>query len=185
MSEQASQPTTTRRNRNKNLKILQYNVQKSYTTMQELLRDKRAWKFDIIAIQEPHRQHYKDLPTTTNPQAGRFYLYYPPYTNTRVCLFINKRIPISHIRARNYGPDITSVTILAQDPDQKDVTVVNVYNETDTLSPVNGTLSASSLPQLEQVLRQDPAATRHKHSSRRLQHTSPKVGRTRRRKQSQ
>ena len=63
------------------IKVLQYNIGKSYTRMQELLRDERTWQYDIIAIQEVWRSERpeRDLPTTMNPISDRFYLSYPPY----------------------------------------------------------------------------------------------------------
>jgi len=32
------------------IRVLQYNIGKSYTRMQELLRDERTWQYDVIAI---------------------------------------------------------------------------------------------------------------------------------------
>ena len=73
-------------------RVLQYNIGKSYTRMQELLRDERTWQYDVIAIQEVWRSERpeRDLPTTTNPISDRFYLYYPPHQGTRVSFYQQK-----------------------------------------------------------------------------------------------
>jgi len=34
------------------IKVLQYNIGKSYTRMQELLQDKWTWQYNMIAIKE-------------------------------------------------------------------------------------------------------------------------------------
>ena len=55
------------------LKILQYNVQKSKDkVMAPLLADPRIQKFDIIAIQEPWKNPYQE--TTYYPSLCPFYL---------------------------------------------------------------------------------------------------------------
>jgi hypothetical protein len=59
------------------LKILQYNVWKSKDrVMAPLLADPRIQDFDIIALQEPWTNRYKD--TTYCPRAAPFFLAYPP-----------------------------------------------------------------------------------------------------------
>ena len=57
----------------KQFTILQYNVQKSYTVM-NLLRDKKALQYDIIAVQEPWMNDY-DSKMTHNPTRGRFHTF--------------------------------------------------------------------------------------------------------------
>ena len=37
------------------IKVLQYNIGKSYPRMQELLRDEQTWQYDVLAIQEVWR----------------------------------------------------------------------------------------------------------------------------------
>ena len=76
-----------------NLKILQYNVNKSKNkVMAPLLIDKRIWEFDIIALQELWTNIFQD--TTYCLRASPFLLAYP--LEKRRCYFlINKRLDIS------------------------------------------------------------------------------------------
>jgi len=63
------------------IKVLQYNIGKSYIRMQELLQDKQTWQYNVIAIQEVwcSKRPERDLSITTNLISDRFYLYYPPH----------------------------------------------------------------------------------------------------------
>jgi ribonuclease HI/exonuclease III len=152
---------TTIASTHQSLKILQYNVQKSYTTMQEVLLDKRSWQYDVIAIQEPNRMNWKDVPTTTNPAADRYHLFYPPYQDTRVCLFITKRIPIRKLRTTNLGPDLTAVTITTEDTERTSITIFNIYNPKPEAPyhTISGLPISSTLPKLSSALRNSQQST--------------------------
>ena len=60
----------------KELRLLQYNVQKSKNkVMVPLFEDARAQDFDIIAIQEPWQNPF--MATTYSRRGGGYYLAYP------------------------------------------------------------------------------------------------------------
>jgi exonuclease III len=135
------------------LKVLSYNVQKTKPIMGELLRDKTTWEYDVIAIQEPWRNNNPDReqPTTHNPVPDRFYLHYPAYAKTRTCFFISKRLPKEDLRIRDYGTDLTALTILNQgaNRDQK-ITVYNIYNP-NPAPPYNRMHSLPALSRLPKL----------------------------------
>ena len=57
------------------LKVLQYNVQKSKDkVIAPLLADKTAATYDILALQEPWQNPYKN--TTYYPNSSVFYIIY-------------------------------------------------------------------------------------------------------------
>ena len=56
------------------VKIVQYNVQKSYGTMSALLQDPGITQYDILAIQEPWLNSQAHG-TTHNPTKGMFTTY--------------------------------------------------------------------------------------------------------------
>jgi hypothetical protein len=73
------------------LKILQYNVNYGKeVTIIPLLQDTRIHEFDILAIQELWGN--KSTPTSYNPYDSLFYLAYPPKQETRIYIYVNKRI---------------------------------------------------------------------------------------------
>jgi hypothetical protein len=74
------------------LKILQYNVNHGKeATIIPLLQDQRVKEFDILAFQEPWRNPH--MATGYNPSQSNFYLAYPLNKLTRVCFYVNKRLP--------------------------------------------------------------------------------------------
>jgi hypothetical protein len=73
------------------LRILQYNVQKSRdVVLASLFQDPRILEYDVLAIQEPWRNPF--IATSYNPLKAHFQLTYLNDAATRVCFYINKRI---------------------------------------------------------------------------------------------
>jgi exonuclease III len=148
-------------NRYNTLTILHYNVGKRYSVMQNLLLDPRAWKYDIIAIQEPYRMNINDVPTTTNPAADRFYLFYPPHIKTRVCFLINRRIPRVNIQVTDHGPDMVSIALINPADRHSCLKIYNVYNPCPKGNPhegkrVHNLPLETTLPRLHNALNRHP-----------------------------
>ena len=73
------------------LRILQYNVQKSKdVVLASLFQDRWIADFDLISIQEPWRNRF--IATTYYPLKAHFHLTYLDDKETRVYFYINKRI---------------------------------------------------------------------------------------------
>jgi len=115
------------------LRILQYNVQKSRdVVMASLFQDSKILDYDILAIQEPWRNSF--IATSYHPLKEHFQLTYLDNTETRVCFYIHKRIDPSTWSVSYVSKDIISLKLTNRH--SKDVYIFNVYNEvtTDTLS---------------------------------------------------
>ncbi len=140
------------------LSILQYNVQKSYAVMNLLLRNKSAWKFDIIAIQEPWINNY-DEKATHNPSQGRFKAYLANADRPLVCFFINSKINPNSVRITGRGPNLSSTHItIATGDGEKTVTIHNIYNpqihsDTFTEGRWEGIPQESAIPELDLALK--------------------------------
>jgi exonuclease III len=148
-------------NRYNILTILHYNVGKRYPVMQNLLLDPRAWKYDIITIQEPFRMNFNDVPTTTNPVADRFYLFYPPHLKARVCFFISRNIPRVNIQVTDHGPDMVSIALVNPADKHNCLRIYNVYNPCPEghLHEIRRTHNlplATTLPRLHNALNRCP-----------------------------
>jgi hypothetical protein len=106
------------------LKLLQYNVQKSKDkVMVPLFEDPAVADFDIVAIQEPWRNPY--TPTTYNRRQGNFHLVFPP-EGGRACIFINKRLHLDSWKASVHSPDLCSVSLKLGD---QDLTIYSAYSQ--------------------------------------------------------
>jgi hypothetical protein len=105
------------------LRILQYNVQKSKNRVMVLLLEGLGTLYDIIAIQEPWLNPVVE--TTYCPQSGLYHLVFPQGGRARICLYINKRIPLAkwHLYEEL---DYCRVRI---DTQQGPITIHNVYSE--------------------------------------------------------
>lgn len=137
------------------IKVLQYNVGTSRSHMAELLRDERAWDYDIIALQEPYLNKFTNPFSTHNPIKDRFYEHVFHHKMTRVATFINKSIPAEDIEITGCGPNLTEVVIKNQGQDHKQQLVIyNIYNPNPQppLIPVSGLPTRSPLPQLNRKL---------------------------------
>ncbi|KAH8878502.1 DNase I-like protein, partial [Thozetella sp. PMI_491] len=124
------------------LRILQYNVQKSRdVVLASLFRNPRVLEYDILAIQEPWRNPFTN--TTYHPLKTHFQLTYLDDTATRACLYINKRIHPGAWSVSYISKDIVSLAI-CNPSSGRQLHIFNVYNEvgTDTLSTLADTLAA-------------------------------------------
>ncbi|KAM3547744.1 hypothetical protein ARSEF4850_009829, partial [Beauveria asiatica] len=128
--------------RHRELRILQYNVQKSKDiVLASLFSDSRVLEYDILAIQEPWRNPYID--TTYHPLKKHFRLTYLADSGTRVCFYIHRRLDPSTWAVSHISRDIVTFTI--HNPlTGTSVCIFNVYNEvtTDTLRTLANTLRA-------------------------------------------
>lgn len=116
------------------LRILQYNVQKSReVVLASLFQNPRVLEYDVLAIQEPWRNTF--TATSYHPLKTHFQLIYAPEAATRVCFYVNKRIDPGVWSVTSISKDITSLKI-SNPRSRKIIHIFNVYNEvtTDTLS---------------------------------------------------
>lgn len=128
------------------LRILQYNVQKSRdVVLASLFRNPRVLEYDILAIQEPWRNTF--INTTYHPLKTHFQLTYLDDVDTRTCFYINKRIDPSTWSVLYISKDITRLTINNHSA-RKNIHIFNVYNEVGT-----GTLPilAGAMTQLDSL----------------------------------
>lgn len=127
------------------LSILQYNTWKSKDgVMLSLPRDERIMGFDILAIQELWRNAHHN--TTHHPHKHLFDLVYLDNAETRVCVFINRKIPKARWTAIHHSPDLTIITITTSPGTEENTLYIhNFYNPTtDT--------GESNIPLLQGVL---------------------------------
>ena len=100
-------------NRQKTLRILQYNVHKSKDkVMASLPQDPRIHEFDILATQEPWKNPF--TATTHHPAEDEFHLCYPPgdeESPARVCFFINKTMDHTKWRYEEITRGLCTITI--------------------------------------------------------------------------
>jgi ribonuclease HI len=115
------------------LRILQYNVQKSREiVLASLFQNRRVLEYDVLAIQEPWRNPFTT--TSYHPLKAHFQLTYLPHAETRVCFYINKRVDPGAWSVSFISKDIISLKISDSRINQS-IHIFNVYNEvtTDTL----------------------------------------------------
>ena len=124
------------------LRILQYNVQKSRDiVMASLFQDDKTLEYDILAIQEPWRNPF--TATSYHPLKTHFQLTYFNNAETRVCLYINKRIDPGTWSVSYIAKDIILLKLSNSDP-SRTMHIFNVYNEviTDTLTTLAEAMGA-------------------------------------------
>ena len=153
---------------NQHLKILQYNVQKSYPVMAALLRDPKVLQYDVLAIQEPWLNTY-DQRRTHNPTQGHFSVF---MNNTvdrpLVCFFIRNDIAKSRVRVNGSGAYFATLQIqphISLDASQgtsEVISIHNLYNPRCTKRPEvfsSGTFEGVSinsvLPMLESAVQDE------------------------------
>ncbi len=121
------------------LSILQYNTRKSRTVMVELFENARTYDIDIIAIQEPWRSPHI---SSYHRLKDRFDLVYPYHEDTRVCFYVNKRIPKAKWYPSYQGPDLCSLNVKMEN--ERILRIHNIYNpggqETDGLNALQEVL---------------------------------------------
>ncbi|QKX57721.1 uncharacterized protein TRUGW13939_04840 [Talaromyces rugulosus] len=133
-ANQSNLEASTRPSDTRELRILQYNVQKSRdVVLASLFQDSRVLEYDVLAIQEPWRNPF--TATSYHPLKTHYHLTYMDDANTRVCFYINKRIDPSSWGVSLITTDIAVLKITNPTVHNK-LCIFNVYNEvaTDTLS---------------------------------------------------
>lgn len=121
------------------LRILQYNVQKSKdVVLASLFQDPRILEYDILAIQEPWRNPF--IATSYHPMKAHFRLTYLDDAATRVCFYVNNRIDPSTWSVSYITKDIIALEITNS---HNKLHIFNVYNEvtTETLSHLGEVIS--------------------------------------------
>ena len=112
------------------LRILQYNVQKSRdVVLASLFQNSKTLEYDILAIQEPWRNPF--IATSYHPLKSHFQFTYFEDATTRVCFYINKRLDISKWTVTNHSEDIQTLTIrteAAETQTGETLQIHNVYN---------------------------------------------------------
>jgi ribonuclease HI len=130
------------------LRILQYNVQKSRdVVLASLFQNPRVLEYDVLAIQEPWRNPF--IATSYHPLKAHFQLTYFPHAATRVCFYVNKRVDPGAWNVSFISNDIISLKIFDSRLNQS-VHIFNVYNEVTsdtltTLAEAIGTLSSDRI----------------------------------------
>jgi exonuclease III len=66
--------------------------------------------------------------TSYNPSTSPFYLAYPPFEETRVCFYVNKRLHPGKWSVTNHSKDAQTITIEIADPMRRVIQVHNIYN---------------------------------------------------------
>jgi hypothetical protein len=87
------------------LRIIQYNVQKSYPVMNTLLKDPRVLDYTVICIQEPWLNG-RNSKQTHNPTQGNFEVFMVDGTERPfVAFFVNKNLIGSRdVKVSGRGP---------------------------------------------------------------------------------
>lgn len=130
------------------ISILQYNVNNSRTqVMIPLFETEGIENYDILAIQEPWRNPFQ---TTINNRIGQhFELLYMQNENTRVCLFINKRIEKKTYTHTFHSKNLISLKLGIEDG--RTLNIHNIYN------PCKGSNEPNAIPSLRRALEENPA----------------------------
>ena len=122
------------------LRILQYNVQKSRdVVLASLFWDPKILKYDVLAIQEPWRNPF--IATSYHPLKAHFQLTHLDDATTRVCFYINKRIDPSTWNISYITKDIIALEVT--NPLYNKLYIINVYNKvvTNTLHDLGEAIS--------------------------------------------
>jgi hypothetical protein len=131
---------------NQSLHIIQYNVNRSREiVMADFLQQKEVLEADIIVLQEPWRNPFKD--NTHHPAKTTYYMLYPPLEKdatgatkgeedrARVCLFIKKALSPgawSHIaHSRDYQE--LQLRYNAPGEGERTLRLFNIYNRPERL----------------------------------------------------
>lgn len=114
---------------NKQLQILQYNVNRSRdVVMAQFLRDPAVLQADIIAVQEPWKNPYSD--TTHHPALGSHQLLYPSASDigdqrARVALYVSRKINPRTWRHTVHSADCQELELHVQG---RKLQIFNIYN---------------------------------------------------------
>jgi exonuclease III len=96
--------------------------------MNLLLRNRKTWEFDIIAIQEPWLNSY-DEKLTHNTSQGRFRAFVGNSGRPLVCFLLNSKINPTTVRITGRSDHLCSLHITLNTGDgEQTITVHNAYN---------------------------------------------------------
>ena len=142
--------------------ILQYNINHGKEATQiPLLQDIEIQDYDILAIQEPWRNPFTT--TSYNPPQSSFYLVYPPFPLTRVCLYVNKRLHPDAWSVTNHSEDAQTITIKIRGHQNRIIIIYNIYNPSPgsysvttegTLTTLHNVLEQAA-PEVEHIVTED------------------------------
>jgi hypothetical protein len=93
--------------------------------MVELFEDKELLPYDIISVQEPWLNENEELYTMYHPLKRLYNLVYQSRKETRVSLFVSKRLPETAWTARYLNQDLCSIEIRGD----QIIHVFNVYRD--------------------------------------------------------
>ena len=115
-----------------NLRILQYNVQKSRdVVLASLFQQNEIRDYDVLAIQEPWRNPFTN--TTYHPLKTDFHLLYMDDPTTRVCFYVNKRLRLDTWDVSFVSKDVAVLRITDRASNSR-LCIFSVYNEVGTTS---------------------------------------------------
>jgi exonuclease III len=112
------------------LRIIQYNVQKSYPVINTLLKDPRVLDYTVICIQEPWLNG-RNSKQTHNPMQGNFEVFIIDGTKRPfIAFFVNKNcIGSRDVKVSGRGPFHATIKIITQIKGRKEeIVIYNVYN---------------------------------------------------------
>jgi hypothetical protein len=130
-----------------NIQVAQYNVHKRKDTMLLLSADSHSADLDIIAIQEPAQN--PSMIATYCDSKSPFRPLYSKDRHSRVCIFINKRLPIASWKVEFPGPDIITLTLTSAN---RNIILTNVYSQPSAPNTIN---TDSPIYQLPDILSRD------------------------------
>lgn len=135
------------------LRILQYNIRKSLRIQEPFLIDSEVRKFDIVAIQEQGR-NVSSL-QTFNAAHNFFHLVENSSSQSRTCIYVNKRLRSDQWVAETVEPDICSIRILTRNTDDETqaLRLLNVYSSC-SLS-YTSTKGLSTISRMSELLKDD------------------------------
>jgi hypothetical protein len=102
--------------------------------MEPLLADPCISEFPVLAYQEPWRNPC--ILTTHNPSNSSLHLFYPPFVEASVCLFVNKSLNPSSYSACLPTPKYGYLRLWSSVEGVRDVMIHNVYR-TRNLPPTS------------------------------------------------
>ncbi len=110
------------------LRILQYNIRKSLRIQESFLIDREVREFNIVAIQKQDRNN-NDSQSFSSAH-NFFHLVKNSSSQSRTCIYVNKRLRFNQWIVETVESDICSIRILTRNTDNKTQTLrlLNVYN---------------------------------------------------------
>ncbi len=135
------------------LRILQYNIRKSLKIQESFLIDRAVREFDIVAIQKQDRNN-NDL-QSFNSAHNFFHLVKNSSSQSRTCIYVNKRLRLDQWIVETAESDICSIRILTRNTDDETQTLrlLNIYNSCSLSTTF--TERSSIISRLNELLKND------------------------------